>query len=303
MSRRPCWQPKLPNTYLNIPTRRMGSGTSPEELLRINKYPHALTFDQRLRRRLKMDISKIAKQQLRDYRNINPGTCFSKGDFSLSINESYAVQEAVVSLRLEEGETVIGYKVGCTGPGTTKLFGMWGPIRGTLFKSEVHESGVELNVNHFCNLAIDAEMAIKVGENGTIQSILPVIELHNFVFRAPQKSLPELIANNGLNRGIILSKKDWLTSADVYEKTSVLSLEINGSEIDSGAMWPMENGPESSLKWLKRHLREHDTMVVTGDIILGGTALSLHKVQSGDRINVKINGKIAVQCTIAPSTN
>ena len=68
-------------------------------------------------------------------------------------------------------------------------------------------------------------------------------------------------------------------------------------------MWPMENGPESALKWLKRHLREHDTMVVTGDIILGGTALSLHKVQSGDRINVKINGKIAVQCTIAPSTN
>ena len=90
-----------------------------------------------------MDISKIAKQQLADYRKINPGTCFNEDDFSLSINEAYAVQEAVVGLRLKEGETVIGYKVGCTGPGTTKLFGMQGPIRGTLFESEVHESGVE----------------------------------------------------------------------------------------------------------------------------------------------------------------
>ena len=60
---------------------------------------------------LKMDISKIANQQLADYRSINPGTCFNKDDFSLSINEAYAVQEAVVGLRLEEGETVIGYKV------------------------------------------------------------------------------------------------------------------------------------------------------------------------------------------------
>ena len=180
---------------------------------------------------------------------------------------------------------------------------MRGPIRGTLFESEVHENGVELNANQFCNLAIEAEMAIKVGENGTIQSIFPVIELHNFVFRAPQKSLPELIANNGLNKGIVLSKNTWQTSAKAYSATSVLSLEINGSEIDSGAMWPMEDGPQSSLNWLENHLLGHNSRVATGDIILGGTALSLHKVQSGDRIKVKINGKIAVQCTIASRTN
>jgi len=50
---------------------------------------------------------------------------------------------------LKEGEKVIGYKVGCTGPGTTKLFGMKGPIRGTLFQSEVYQSGVILNANNF----------------------------------------------------------------------------------------------------------------------------------------------------------
>jgi 2-keto-4-pentenoate hydratase len=68
-------------------------------------------------------------------------------------------------------------------------------------------------------------------------------------------------------------------------------------------MWPMKNGPQSSLDWLEKHLGDHDLKLATGDIILGGTALSLHKVQSGDRIKVKINGKIAVQCTIAPRTN
>ena len=128
------------------------------------------------------------------------------------------MQKAVADLRVKEGETVIGYKIGCTGPGTTKLFGMQGPIRGMLFESEVHECGVELSADLFNNLAVEAEMAIKIGENGTIQSIFPVIELHNFVFRAPKKSLSELIANNGLNRGIILSQENWQTSAAVCEK-------------------------------------------------------------------------------------
>ena len=249
------------------------------------------------------DLPELAKRQLQDYRNASPGTCFANPEFSIDINSAYLLQNSVTKLRVEDGESVIGYKVGCTGSGTTKLFGMQGPIRGTLFESEVHESGVELKANQFCNLAIEAEMAIKVGENGTIQSIFPVIELHNFVFRAPQKSLSELIANNGLNKGIILTKNNWQTSAKVYPATSVLSLEINGSEIDSGAMWPMKNGPQSSLNWLENHLKDHDLMLTTGDIILGGTALSLHKVQSGDRIKVKINGKTVVQCTIAPSTN
>ena len=213
------------------------------------------------------------------------------------------MQDAVTDLRVKEGETVIGYKVGCTGPGTTKLFDMQGPIRGTLFESEFHECGVELCANNFYNLAIEAEMAIKIGKNGTIHSIFPVIELHNFVFRGPKKSLPELIANNGLNRGVILSRENWQTSAEVYGETSILSLEINGSEIDSGALWPMEGGPQSSLNWLKRHLYDHELKITTGDIVLGGTALGLHQVQPEDCINVKINGQIVVQCTVAPSIN
>ena len=77
-------------------------------------------------------------------------------------------------------------------------------------------------------------MAIKVDADSNILSVFPIIELHNFVFRAPQKSLPELIANNGLNRGLVSSAKSWQEPLEFYEKKLELSLEINGLEIDSG---------------------------------------------------------------------
>ena len=68
------------------------------------------------------NLDELARRQLIDYKHVNPGTCFGEENFALTIEEAYAVQDAVVSLRLEAGEKVIGYKVGCTGPGTTKLF-------------------------------------------------------------------------------------------------------------------------------------------------------------------------------------
>ena len=243
-------------------------------------------------------INELAQQQLKDYRSINPGTCFSEPDFSLEISEAYAVQDEVARLRVQDGERVIGYKVGCTGPGTTKLFGMKGPIRGILFDKEVLENGVKVDPNSFCNLSIEAEMAIKVGENGQILSVFPVIELHNFVFRAPKKSLSELIANNGLNKGIILSKQNWEQAPELYDETSVLSLEINGLVIDSGDLWPTDGGPLSSLNWLQKHLVRNNLKLSAGDIVLGGTALGLYPVQPGDKIEVKVNKEVAVQCVI-----
>ena len=84
---------------------------------------------------------------------------------------------------------------------------------------------------------------------------------------------------------------------------SVLSLEVNGAEIDAGNMWPMDGGPRSSLDWLTSHLAEYDLKMVSGNIVLGGTALGMHLVQSGDHIVVKIGGKTALQCQNQRSPN
>ena len=54
----------------------------------------------------------------------------------------------------------------------------------------------------------------------------------------------------------------------------------------------------SSLQWLEAHLVDHDLKLSLGNIILGGTALGIHTVKTGDRVDVKVDGKTAVQCFI-----
>ena len=110
--------------------------------------------------------------------------------------------------------------------------------------------------------------------------------------------MSELIANNGLNRGLVTSAEIWQKPPEFYESKLSISLEINGSEIDSGGLWPMEGGPVSSLNWLQNHLADHDLTILPGNIILGGTVLGLYKVRAGDRIDVKLDGEKAVNCSI-----
>jgi 2-keto-4-pentenoate hydratase len=244
------------------------------------------------------NIRELARRQLNDYQANSPGTCFSDHNFNLSVNEAYALQDAVTNLRIKEGERVIGYKVGCTGPGTIEQFGMEGPIRGTLFSSEALKNRARIDGSEFCNLAIEAEMALEVDSEGQISSVFPVIELHNFVFRGQKKSLPELIANNGINAGIVLPEIHWQKPLKNFSEKSCLSLYINDKAIGESGLWPTPGGPIYSLDWLKNNLVDYDLVLRSGHIVLSGTALGLFPVQFGDKIAVKVDDIIVVECFI-----
>src|SRR6266404_2401086 len=143
-----------------------------------------------------LPLRTLAARQWDDYKQRTPGTYFGEKQPVLSVDQAYAVQMDVARLRCEAGDAVAGYKVGCIGPGVVELFGMSGPIHARLFRSELRASGETLKYDSFANLAIEGEMAVRIGADGAIAAAFPVIELHHFVFRGTSKTLAELIANN-----------------------------------------------------------------------------------------------------------
>jgi len=141
-------------------------------------------------------------------------------------------------------------------------------------------------------------MAIKVDEDGQIKAAFPVIELHNFIFRAEQKTLAELIANNGINAGIILLEMNWQNSTKYLFKNAQLTVFINGLDIGTTGLWPSDDGPETSVTWLKSNLEDCGIKLKPGSIVLAGTALGLYSVKSGDEVSVHIDKQPLVSCTI-----
>lgn len=243
-------------------------------------------------------LTELADRQWRDYLAREPGTCFADPSFILDLPQAYALQDAVSALRVAAGDRVIGYKIGCTGPGTVAQFGMEGPIRGRLFESEVRRSGDTLDSANFACLAIEGEMALRVGENGRIEAAFPAIELHHFVFRKAGKTLVELVANNGLNAGIVLPEEKWLASGSRIAVSGVLSVRVNDRVLGLANLWPLPGGGAASLEWLQSHLAKFGIAPLSGQIVLAGTTLGLYPVKPGDHIAVCIDGESAADCSI-----
>jgi 2-keto-4-pentenoate hydratase len=241
-------------------------------------------------------LRSMAARQWRDYQWGTPGTMFADPEISLTLDEAYKIQMEFAGLRCAAGDAVAGYKVGCIGSGVVEQFGMSGPIHARLFRSEIHSSSETLRHRAYANPAIEGEMALRIGIDGGIAAAFPVIELHQFVFRAPRKTLAELVANNGINAGAVVPDHLKAASLEDWANARTLSISVNGASVETGALWAMAGGAPEALEWLRGDLRRFGEAFKPGDLVLAGTPLGLHPVQGGDHVVVSIDGKDCVDC-------
>ena len=248
-----------------------------------------------------MDFSarELAARQLADYRAGTPGTFFGEGDRPhLTLDDAYAIQAEVASLRAAEGEPVAGYKVGATGPNVREQFGMDGPVRGFLYETELYPSGVELSYASYANLAIEGELAVRLGDDAEIVRIFPVIELHNYVFRSEPRNLQELIANNGLHAGVVLPATEDAQWHGEEPLDGTLRVEINSRTVGEGPMSGVPGGPAGSMEWLRRNLAAYGLTLRPQQLVLTGTPLGLYPVRPGDSVRVMAKGLGSVEATV-----
>jgi len=245
-------------------------------------------------------VRGLAARQLADYRARTPGTYFGEeGHPRLSLEDAYAVQTEVASLRAAEGEPVAGYKVGCTGPNVREQFGMDGPVRGFLYQTELYPSGVKLSHATYANLAIEGELAVRLGDDAEIAHVFPVIELHNYVFRSEIPNLRELIANNGVHAGVVLPATEGAQWRGEEPLEGTLRVEINGRTVEEGPMSGVPGSPAGSVEWLRGHLEAYGLALRPRQLVLTGTPLGLYPVRSGDSVRVTAEQLGTVEATVA----
>lgn len=81
---------------------------------------------------------------------IGGNTAISK----LTAAEAYEVQDLVTKKRIEKGEHVVGYKVGCTSNAIQAKFGIHEPINGRLFQPHILDSKTTIDYSNYVNCAI-----------------------------------------------------------------------------------------------------------------------------------------------------
>ena len=224
------------------------------------------------------DIDLFAQKILEDYDSKDPGIIF-KRKIKISNTEALLIQSTVSKLRKKRGEEIIGYKIGCVLKETQKKMGFTHPAWGTLWKNELHISGVSLSKKNYSNPAMEAEFGIILNRDlkpepisfkyilESIESIHPLIEIHNLVFYGDAPHGAELLANNAIHAGVILGPE---TKFPKNSQTTDLKLIYDKEIVDawSNKKWPHDM--LSEVAWLVKEQAKINNTLKKGDLILTG---------------------------------
>lgn len=217
----------------------------------------------------------------------------------LSILDAYEVQRLVAEERIQSGEKVVGYKVGCTSNAIQAQFGLNEPICGRLFKPYVQEEGTRLDWSSYANCAIEPEMAIRIGRDipggdisdqellDSIEYVSPGIEIHNFKFWQGKPSLQELICSGGIHAGLIIGKSkvspDTLRFSD-----EVFSVYKDSDLIASSPASEIMGGPLLSLRWLVNFLASRGDCLKKNSWVIPGSPTELIEIDQDTELKVAI---------------
>lgn len=223
-----------------------------------------------------------------------------------SIDEAYAMQEALQALLVPERGAIAGYKIALTTPVMQKLMAIDQSIAGAIFAKMVHQSPATLRHGDYRRIAVECEIAVRLGADlpargkpytrddvaGAVEACLPAIELieDHACDSYTEVGARGLIANNAWNAGAVLGPAvtAW-RSLDLAAITGAMA--INGAEIGRGRGGDVMNGhPFHALAWVANTQAARGRPLKRGMVVLTGSVVSTQWPKPGDTVSVRFAG-------------
>lgn len=243
---------------------------------------------------LTMDKKEIAKMLLKAHEEAKPIPLEYRQDFT--IEEAYAVQTEVMKEKIARGGRVIGKKIGFTGRGMRKQFGIDTPDYGNIFDDEIYAQGTAIEAGKFISPRVEGEIAFLLkkdlsGPNCTVYDVIQatdgIMACLEFVDSrwGSNFTFIDSVADNGGCGGFLLGSK-FRKLEEIDLRTIGMYMTKNGELVHSGAGVEVMGDPINAVVWLANQLAEHGSSMKAGDIVLSGAVTASVPVEAGDCMNI-----------------
>ncbi len=252
---------------------------------------------------MSIEYLNLGKLKLDEVNRLNQSAdSLNRGD---SVENAYAIQSDICQLRVERGDRIIGFKVGCISETIQRSLGIHHPIFGRLFASECWKSPSTLPLDQFDGLAIEGELAVKLSrpladvKNKTaepidvIDAVFPVIELHNYSF-AEAPAAADLIARNAIHAGFLHGEIDQ----KCIRFPQYLSISIDDKEVAKVAGQDLFETVNQTIQWLSSEFHRRQIHLVKDQIILCGSVAPLIPLPHGGRVSVSTDISEDIECEV-----
>lgn len=237
-------------------------------------------------------------QARKNTREIEP---FSKVHGEYTLEDSYKVQSRGIDLRLEDGEKIIGYKMGLTSKAKMEQMGLHTPIYGVLtapmqiqnkanfaLEGRIHpktEPEIYFITNRELSGSLNIEDVPQVCDR--IGVALEILDSRYEGFK--YFSLPDVIADNASSSHFVLG--DSVPSSTVLDWAALkIELTANGETKETATGGAILGNPFKSLCELVNLLSQEGRSLPAGSIVLAGAATTAIPLEAGQNAQALLEG-------------
>ncbi len=206
----------------------------------------------------------------------------------MTMDEAYAIQDALVSRKFRDGRKQIGWKIGLTSKAMQRALNIDIPDSGVIFDDMHFPCGSVIPAGKFFEPRIEAEIAFVMGRDVSpddltrdeivraTDHVLPALEiLETRIVRTDSetgasRNVYDTICDNAANAGIVLADRRFkLKEVDI--RWLGVILKRNGIVEETGLGAGILDDPVVSVLWLARRLAEYGQTIKKGDIVMAGS--------------------------------
>lgn len=217
------------------------------------------------------------------------------------IELAYKIQDVNTQHRLDNGERIVGKKIGLTSKSVQAQFGIEQPDYGMLFDTMEVLNGLSISVSELLQPKVETEIAFVLSEDLDIEGItivdliscidyaLPAIEIVGSRIQNWDISITDTIADNAsASHFVIGHTPKTLDEFDVI--ACKMKLHKNGELVSEGTGASCLGSPLNSMLWLANKMMEVNQPLQAGELIFTGSLGPMVPVIAGDHIETEING-------------
>ncbi|MCG8069793.1 MAG: 2-oxopent-4-enoate hydratase [Candidatus Thiodiazotropha taylori] len=220
----------------------------------------------------------------------------------ITIEDAYHISLRMVNRRVENGESIIGKKIGVTSQAVQNMLNVHQPDFGYLTDRMVYGNGDEMPISEqLIQPRAEGEIAFMLKRDligpgvsnadvlRATEAVIPCFEIVDSRIRDWKIKIQDTVADNA-SCGLFVLGDKAVDPRKVDLATAGMVVEKNGELLSTGAGAAALGSPVNCVAWLANTLGSFGIPLKAGEVILSGSLVPLEPVVAGDFMRVEIGG-------------
>lgn len=248
-------------------------------------------------------IEALADELYSALRSRSTVTPLTEREPDITIEDAYRISSRILAHRLEDGERLIGKKIGVTSKAVQDMLNVHQPDFGFLTDRMHYPNGATIGLQQagLIQPRAEGEIAFVLKRDlagpGVTRAdvldatdwVLPCFEIVDSRIRDWQIGIADTVADNA-SCGVFVLGEEKVDPRSLDLAAARLDMRRNGEPAGTGYGSAVQGHPAEAVAWLANTLGSFGIPFKKGEVILSGSLAPLVPVAAGDRFELTIAG-------------